>query len=180
MPRISPLIFLLDWIMVVAGLLYLSDSWGRRTVAKNFLTHFFPPLSQNTSPAFCPKSRPWFSSSCVLPSPASVLAFLHPAHPGCLPRAPQLRETSCILMFGILYHEWPATWESSCLKPIQASPPDMEWEQWCENDNDECNINHGSEDRGSYHVVRAYRSHILERAKCTYAFSLLDLSTRLT
>lgn len=47
--------------------------------------------------------------------------------------------------------------ESSCLNPIKHLPLLR-----VDNDNDGCDINHDSDDRGSYHVVRAYRSHILE------------------
>ena len=107
MPRISfPLISLLDWIVVTVGLLDLSDSWGRKTAAKNFSNQFFSPWSLSISHTFCPKPRPRFSSSYVLPSPANVPAILYLASSGCL--LPQYHNSerfqSSYLLF-VPYHD---------------------------------------------------------------------------
>lgn len=123
MPRISfSQISLLDWIVVTVGLLDLSDSWGRKTAAKNFSNQFFSPSSLSISHAFCPKSRPRVSSSCVLPSPANVLAILYLVSSGCLPQYHNSETFQSSYFLFVPYHdlqvlENPPIWTHSSIFP---------------------------------------------------------------
>lgn len=166
MPRISfPQIFLLDWIVVTVGLLDLSDSWGRKTVPQNFSNQFFSPSSLSISHAFCSKSRPRVSSSCVLPSPAHVLAILYLASSGCLPQYHNSETFQSSYLLFVPYHDLQVLenlpiWTHSSIFPSWEGARTMNNDN--ENDNDERDIDDDGHNNGSYHVVRAYCCHSWE------------------
>ena len=123
-------------------------------MAKNFLIDFFSSWSLNSPHAFCPKSRALLSSSCVLPSPANVLALLYPASSGCLHNLERLQSSYLLRMPCQDLREFLRVF---LLSPCKHLPHLRGEENKSENekDNDECDIGNDSDDNsGSYHVGR--------------------------